>query len=131
MRQYFVVEKCHVNADSAQPRKARNVTRPFPILWEGSGDETSFYSSHCMLMRGRTWAGQIIPHPPALQEGKRKNLMTAWCCACLVSRRVSRLLLATTCTPFIIMLPRVHAAHRHLMHTPLCSLLGLKGFKPY
>ena len=27
-------------ADSAQPRKASNVTRPFPILWVGSGDET-------------------------------------------------------------------------------------------
>ena len=26
-------------ADSAQPRKASNVTRPFPILWVGSGDE--------------------------------------------------------------------------------------------
>ena len=30
-----------MNADSAQPRKASNVTRPFPILWVGSGDETS------------------------------------------------------------------------------------------
>ena len=29
-----------MNADSAQPRKASNVTRPFPILWVGSGDET-------------------------------------------------------------------------------------------
>ena len=28
-------------ADSAQPRKASNVTRPFPTLWVGSGDETS------------------------------------------------------------------------------------------
>ena len=27
-------------ADSAQPRKASNVTRPYPILWVGSGDET-------------------------------------------------------------------------------------------
>ena len=27
-------------ADSAEPRKASNVTRPFPILWVGSGDET-------------------------------------------------------------------------------------------
>ena len=31
-----------VFADSAQPRKASNVTRPFPILWVGSGDETKF-----------------------------------------------------------------------------------------
>ena len=30
-----------MNADSAQPRKASNVTRPFPILWVGSGDETT------------------------------------------------------------------------------------------
>ena len=27
----------HMTADSAQPRK---VTKPFPILWVGSGDET-------------------------------------------------------------------------------------------
>ena len=27
-------------ADSAQPRNCSNVTRPFPILWVGSGDET-------------------------------------------------------------------------------------------
>ena len=38
---YIFVGKCHVNADSAQPRKASNVTRPFPILWLGSGDETT------------------------------------------------------------------------------------------
>ena len=28
-------------ADSAQPRKTSNVTRPFLILWVGSGDETT------------------------------------------------------------------------------------------
>ena len=27
-------------AELAQPREANNVTRPFPILWVGSGDET-------------------------------------------------------------------------------------------
>ena len=30
-----------MTAESAQPRKARNVTIPFPVLWVGSGDETS------------------------------------------------------------------------------------------
>ena len=30
-----------MNADSARPRKASNVTGPFPILWVGSGDETN------------------------------------------------------------------------------------------
>ena len=29
-----------MTADTAQPRKRSNVTRPFPILWVGSGDET-------------------------------------------------------------------------------------------
>ena len=29
-----------MTAESAQPIKASNVTRPFPILWVGSGDET-------------------------------------------------------------------------------------------
>ena len=28
-------------ADSAQPRKTSNVTRLFPVLWVGSGDETT------------------------------------------------------------------------------------------
>ena len=32
---------CHMTADTAQPRKRLNVTRPFPILWVGSGDETN------------------------------------------------------------------------------------------
>ena len=38
-------EKVLVNvriAESAQPRKASNVTRPFPVLWVGSGDETTY-----------------------------------------------------------------------------------------
>ena len=30
-----------MTAESAQPRKASNVTRPFPVLWVGSGDKTS------------------------------------------------------------------------------------------
>ena len=30
-------------AESAQPRKVSNVTRPFLILWVGSGDETMYY----------------------------------------------------------------------------------------
>ena len=30
-----------MTAESAQPRKASNVTRHFPVLWVGSGDETS------------------------------------------------------------------------------------------
>ena len=29
-----------MTAESAQPRKASNVTTPFPVLWVGSGDET-------------------------------------------------------------------------------------------
>ena len=29
-----------MTAESAQPGKASNVTRPFPVLWVGSGDET-------------------------------------------------------------------------------------------
>ena len=28
-------------ADSAQPIEASNVTRPFSVLWVGSGDETT------------------------------------------------------------------------------------------
>ena len=31
---------CHMTADTAQPRKHSNVTRPFPILWVWSGDKT-------------------------------------------------------------------------------------------
>ena len=34
-----VLVHAHI-ADSAQPRKASNVTRPFPVSWVGSGDET-------------------------------------------------------------------------------------------
>ena len=30
-----------MTAESAQPRKASNVTIPFPVLWVGSGDETN------------------------------------------------------------------------------------------
>ena len=30
-----------MTADTAQPRKRSNVTRPFPILWVESGDETN------------------------------------------------------------------------------------------
>ena len=33
---------CHMTADTAQPRKRSNVTRPFPVLWVGSGNETSY-----------------------------------------------------------------------------------------
>ena len=55
-------------ADSAQPRKASNVTRPFPILWVGSGDETTAgplrltpgqrsYVKHC--------ARRLVPLPTA------------------------------------------------------------------
>ena len=33
-----------MTAGSAQPRKASNVTRPFPVLWVGSGDKTMYYS---------------------------------------------------------------------------------------
>ena len=29
-----------MNAESAQPRNRSNVTRPFPIVWVWSGDET-------------------------------------------------------------------------------------------
>ena len=32
---------CHMTADTAQPRKRSNVTRPLSHLWVGSGDETS------------------------------------------------------------------------------------------
>ena len=38
--QYIFLGKCHVNAESAQPKNCLNVTRHFPILWVGSGDET-------------------------------------------------------------------------------------------
>ena len=30
-----------MTVESAQPRKASNVTRPFPVLWVGSWDETN------------------------------------------------------------------------------------------
>ena len=42
-----------MTAESAQPGKTSNVTRPFPILWVGSGDETKFLvKSH--------WRGSTI-----------------------------------------------------------------------
>ena len=40
VHQYIFVGKCHVNAESAQPRNCSNVTTPFSILCVGSGDET-------------------------------------------------------------------------------------------
>ena len=39
------------SADTAQPRKRSNVTRPFPILWVGSGDETKLLSDFGHFLR--------------------------------------------------------------------------------
>ena len=35
-----------MTAESAQPRKHSNVTRPFPSQWVGSGDETTSGFAH-------------------------------------------------------------------------------------
>ena len=62
-------------ADSAQPRKARNVTRPFPILWVGSGDETKPYSlvPRPLPLRGRG-SGDIRAISWANKMAARRNV---------------------------------------------------------
>ena len=37
---YTIRRKCHMIAESAQPRNPSNVTRPFLARWVGSGTET-------------------------------------------------------------------------------------------
>ena len=40
---YCAVCSLVCSADTAQPRKRSNVTRPFPILWVGSGDRLHLF----------------------------------------------------------------------------------------
>ena len=48
-------------ADSAHAREASNVTRPFPILWVGSGDETTLKGGREGLGTRLTSYGVAIP----------------------------------------------------------------------
>ena len=48
---------CHMTADTAQPRKRSNVTRPFPVLWVGSGDETMLIQKSCERLQTLFRAG--------------------------------------------------------------------------
>ena len=52
-------------ADSAQPRKASNVTRPFLILWVGSGNETiiqaTWFRSLVVSLLLRVFLCMVLP----------------------------------------------------------------------
>ena len=54
-----------VFADSAHPRKASIVTRPFPILWVGSGDET-----RSLTDKSREFICTITSYVSPFQRGK-------------------------------------------------------------
>ena len=46
-------------AESAQPRKASNVTRPFPIIWVRSGDEIRQLAD-CMVAHVYDRKGELL-----------------------------------------------------------------------
>ena len=59
------------SADTAQPRKHSNVTRPFPILWVGSGDETIW---HVDLECISSWIVlALFPGPSERGEGGERE----------------------------------------------------------